>query len=112
VYDAEDSAMSTLPLLEAFAIDVVPEDDVVALAVVALDAESVFAPLQAASASSSVQSAARLKVPKCMLIFLSVGVSREWHLCRDSRGQQTVGAARRVANPGQKFVTKNFVRDL
>ena len=70
VYDEDDSATSVAPLLEVFATEVMPEDDVAPVAVATLDAELSFAPLQAARAAISVQSAARLRVLKCMLMFL------------------------------------------
>jgi hypothetical protein len=71
VYVEDDSATSAVPLLELFATEVVPEDDVAPVVVAALDAESSFAPLQAARAVSSAQSVARIRVLKCMLMLPS-----------------------------------------
>jgi hypothetical protein len=69
-YDADDSATIESPTFELFVLEDIPEDDVASPLAAALDVESSFAPLQAASAVSSVQSAARLRVVECMPMFL------------------------------------------
>jgi len=68
-YEVDDSATIASPASELFEVEPVLDDDV-APSLAAFDAEPSFAPPQAARKAISAQSAARLRVVECMLMFL------------------------------------------